>query len=109
MAASSSVWEEAMAFSGVSQVSRTPPTREAEERAAEEAGQEEWPQRMMCLTLRWATANSREAEVLMSVGEMMLAKLRWTKTSPGCRPRMVVSGMRESEQPIQTVGEGCLC
>lgn len=25
--------------------------------------------------------------------------LRWVKTSPGLRPRIVVSGTRESEQP----------
>lgn len=33
----------------------------------------------------------------------MLAMLRCTKTSPGRRPRTVVSGMRESEQPIQRI------
>lgn len=38
-----------------------------------------------------------------SVGVRMLAMLRWTKTSPGLRPRMVVSGTRESEQPIQRI------
>ncbi len=31
----------------------------------------------------------------------MLAMLRVTNTSPGFKPRMVVSGQRESEQPIQ--------
>jgi len=29
--------------------------------------------------------------------------LRCVKTSPGCKPRRVVSGTRESEQPSQTV------
>lgn len=38
---------------------------------------------------------------MMSVGETMAARLRWEKTSPGWQPRMVVSGMRESEQPSQ--------
>ena len=33
--------------------------------------------------------------------ETMLAIFRWTKTSPGRQPRIVVSGTRESEQPIQ--------
>ena len=37
-----------------------------------------------------------------SVGDRMLAMLRCVKTSPGCRPRRVVSGTRESEQPSQT-------
>jgi hypothetical protein len=55
----------------------------------------------MCLT-----AYSTTAEMEMSVGETTLAMLRWTKTSPGWRPRRVVSGTRESEQPIQTVEEG---
>jgi len=31
----------------------------------------------------------------------MLAMLRCVKTSPGWQPRMVVSGTRESAQPIQ--------
>jgi hypothetical protein len=34
-----------------------------------------------------------------------LATLRCTKTSPGWRPRIVVSGTRESEQPSQTARE----
>jgi len=38
----------------------------------------------------------------MSVAEMMLAMLRCTNTSPGWRPRIVVSGQRESEQPSHT-------
>jgi hypothetical protein len=29
--------------------------------------------------------------------------LQWTKTSPGWRPRTVVSGMRESEQPSHRI------
>jgi hypothetical protein len=29
--------------------------------------------------------------------------LRCTKTSPGCRPRRVVSGTRESEHPSQRI------
>ena len=33
----------------------------------------------------------------------MLAMLRWVKTSPGWQPRMVVSGTRESEQPIHRI------
>ncbi len=33
----------------------------------------------------------------------MLAMFRCTKTSPGCKPRTVVSGIRESEQPIQRI------
>jgi hypothetical protein len=44
---------------------------------------------------------------LISVGLTMLAMLRWTKTSPGCRPRTVVSGMRESEQPSQRIVGVC--
>lgn len=32
--------------------------------------------------------------------------LRWTKTSPGFKPRMVVSGHRASEQPIHRIS-GC--
>jgi hypothetical protein len=43
------------------------------------------------------------AETEMSVGETTFAMLRWTKTSPGWRPRRVVSGTRESEQPIQRI------
>lgn len=39
----------------------------------------------------------------MSEGERMLAMLRCTNTSPGFRPRMVVSGIRESAQPIQRI------
>jgi len=39
----------------------------------------------------------------MSVGEMILAMLRCTKTSPGWSPKRVVSGTRESEQPSQTI------
>ena len=35
-----------------------------------------------------------------------LAMLRWTNTWPGSRSRRVVSGARESEQPIQRMG-GC--
>jgi hypothetical protein len=37
----------------------------------------------------------------------MLAMLRWTKTSPGWRPRSVVSGTRESEQPSQRIEGDC--
>lgn len=33
-----------------------------------------------------------------------LAMLRWVKTSPGLKPRTVVSGTRESEQPIHRMG-----
>jgi hypothetical protein len=39
----------------------------------------------------------------MSPSCRILAMLRWTKTSPGWRPRIVVSGQRESEQPIQRI------
>jgi len=35
------------------------------------------------------------------VGETILAMLRCVKTSPGLRPSTVVSGTRESLQPIQ--------
>ena len=36
-------------------------------------------------------------------------KRTWTKTSPGRRPRTVVSGTRESEQPNQTTGGFWAC
>jgi len=41
------------------------------------------------------------------VGDTMLAMLRCTNTSPGCRPRIVVSGQRESEQPSQRIWGDC--
>ena len=37
----------------------------------------------------------------------MLAMLRCTKTSPGCRPRIAVSGQRESEHPIHRICGDC--
>src|SRR3569833_3744888 len=89
-------------LSGTSHVSSTPPTRESD-RPAAAPPHIECPHSTTCLTLRCATAYSITAAVLMSVGEMMLAMLRCTNTSPGCRPRIVVSGHRESEQPSHTV------
>lgn len=60
------------------------------------------PVRITCLTLTYLMANSRTAQVLRSVGSTMLAMLRWTNASPGWSPSTVVSGTRESAQPIQT-------
>ena len=39
----------------------------------------------------------------MSVATKMLAMFRWQKMSPGSKPKMVVSGQRESAQPIQRI------
>ena len=41
--------------------------------------------------------------MLKSVGWTTLAMFRWTKTSPGSRSRIVVSGHLESEHPIHRI------
>ena len=58
-------------------------------------------------TLRTPTANSTTAREDMSEACRILAMLRWTNTSPGCRPRRVVSGTRESEQPSHRMAGDC--
>ena len=54
----------------------------------------------MWTTLRTSTAYWTVARQLKSVREMMFATLRWTKTSPGCRPMISLAGTRLSEHPI---------
>jgi hypothetical protein len=44
-----------------------------------------------------------DADTEMSVDKTTLAMLRYTKTPPCSRSRRVVSGTRESEQPVQTI------
>src|SRR5690349_6057413 len=63
----------------------------------------------MCSTLSTSTANWMVLRQLRSVCTTTLAMLRWTKTSPGCRPVIWLAGTRESEQPIHRYFGACSC
>lgn len=81
IAFSSSLFALRIAFRGVNQVSSTPPMRTSPSAAAAPP-HAECPQSTTCFTLSWSTAYSMTADVLMSVGEMILAMLRCTKRRP---------------------------